>query len=195
MAKKPASRNDLLKGAAMLFLLYGNKRRAWRETAGINSEAANDSAAQAFFDSPNAKRSLKEAEIEFESLLDKHLAAYAKKKGLFFPSEEAIGDANARMEIIQKNLEAGIRSKDDVLLELNELITNTTDPILKRDYYKMYIDATNLKKSDDMSEIQQSVIILPEKNNIVINGYELHIASDKKQRFIDDIKKNGATVG
>lgn len=190
-ANAARTKDDLIYGACMLFLLYGNKQRAWRETAGYVSEAENSSAAQPFFASENAQRKLAQAQIEFEELLDKHLAAYAKKKGLFFPSEEAIANANARMEIIQKNIENGVRSKDDILLELNEWLDKISDPVLKKEYYKMYMDVTNMKKSDDMSEIQSCVVVLPEKNNINLLGYELHISPDKKQRFMEEVRKAG----
>jgi len=193
-ANSTRTKDDLIYGACMLFLLYGNKQRAWRETAGYISEAENSSAAQPFFASENAQRKLAQAQIEFEELLDKHLAKYAKKKGLFFPSEEAIGDANTRMEAIRKNLEDGVRTKEDVLLELNDLITTTGDPFLKRDYYKMYIDATNMKKSDDMREVQPCIVVLPEKNNITLLGYELHISPDKKQRFMEEMRKAGHPI-
>lgn len=194
-ANAARTKDDLIYGACMLFLLYGNKQRAWRETAGYISEAENSSAAQPFFASENAQRKLAQAQIEFEELLDKHLAEYAEKKGLFFPSEEAIANANARMEVIQKNIENGVRSKDDILLELNEWLDTITDPGLKEKYYKMYIDVTNMKKSDDMSEVQPCVVVLPEKNNITLLGYELHISPDKKQRFVEEMRKAGVAVG
>lgn len=202
MAKKKATdknlkvnaartKDDLIYGACMLYLLYDNKQRAWRETAGYMSEAEKSSAAQPFFGSDNAQRKLAQAKIEFDELLDKHLAEYAKKKGLFFPSEEAIANANIRMEVIQKNIENGVRSKDDILLELNEWLDTITDPGLKEKYYKMYIDVTNMKKSDDMSDVQPCVVVLPEKNNINLFGYELHISPDKKQRFMEELRKEG----
>jgi hypothetical protein len=128
-------------------------------------------------------------------LLDKHLAEYTKKKGLFYPSEQAIADTNTQLQIIQKNIENGVRSKDDILLELNQYLDAITDPSLKKEYYKMYIDVTNMKKSDDMSEIQSCVVVLPEKNNITLLGYELHIAPDKKQRFMEELRKAGVTAG
>jgi len=185
------TKDDLLYGACMLAILYGNKQRAWRETAGYVSEAESSYAAQSFFSTDNAQRKLAQVQIEFDEILEKHLAEYAKKKGLFFPSEEALGSANAKMEVIRKNMEEGLRTKDDILLELNALIETSSDPALKRDYYKMYIDVTNMKKSDDTSATQQCVVVLPEKNNVTLLGYELHIAPDKKQRFMDEIRKAG----
>ena len=55
----------------------------------------------------------------------------------------------------------------------------------------MYMDVTNMKKSDDMSEVQSCVVVLPEKNNINLLGYELHISPDKKQRFMKEMRKAG----
>jgi hypothetical protein len=42
-----------------------------------------------------------------------------------------------------------------------------------------------------MSEIQPCVVVLPEKNNVTLLGYELHIAPDKKQRFMEEMRKAG----
>lgn len=193
-ANSSRTKDELMYGACMLYLLYGNKQRAWRETAGYTSEAENSSAAQPYFASDKAQQILAQSKIEFDILLDKHLAEYAKKKGLFFPSEEAIEGANIQMDVIRKNLEDGLRTKDDILLELNYFLTTISDPALKRDYYKMYIDLNRMKDSDETSSVQSCVVVIPQKNNITLLGYELHISPDKKQRFMEDARKAGISV-
>lgn len=172
-------------GACTLYLLWGNKMKAYRHSAGCANKDMSGSVY--YFNSDKRKEIMKIAEEDFEKTMEGLLQAYAKKKGLFYPSEAALENNSAKFEAIQRGLKDGIRSKDDVLIELNEWLNQATlEPTMRRDIMRLYIEVTNMKKAEEEAADIPSVVILPPKNNITLFGVEMFVAPDKRDQILKE---------
>lgn len=176
LGKDPQERLDL--AACTLKLFWENADKAFRHTAGCATSTGSGSQ---YFNSPKRIKAMAIAEVDFEKTLQGHLEKYAKKKGLFFPSEAAKENNEAKLEAVRRGLQANKRSKDDVLIELNLLVDAETDTQTKLQIYKTIADIDQMKKAEvEDSKGLPSVVCLPPKNNITMFGVEMYVDPSKK---------------
>lgn len=166
--------------ACTLALLWGNKDKAYRHTAGCAAPASKNAGTQ-YFKSAKRESAWLLAQAEFEKTIVPHLEKYAKEKGLFFPSEANVENSSAKFEAVRKGIQANKRTKDDVLMELNLMVDAETDAQTKLQIYKTIADIDQMKKSEaDDAKGLPSVCVLPPKNNIVLFGVEAYVDPSKK---------------
>lgn len=176
LAKDPQERLDL--AACTLKLFWENADKAFVHTAGCATKTGSGSR---YFMHPKRVKAMAIAEIDFEKTLNGHLEKYAKKKGLFFPSEAAKENNEAKFEAVRKGLQSNKRSKDDVLMELNLLVDTENDTATKLQIYKTIADIDQMKKAEveDVKGLP-SVVVLPPKCNITMFGIEMYVDPSKK---------------
>jgi hypothetical protein len=179
--KLEKSTSELLDHAACtLYLLWGNKDKAFRHTAGCAAPASKN-AGTIYFKSPKREKAMAIAEVEFEKTLVPHLEAYAKKKGLFFPSEAAVQNSEAKFEAIRRGMNSTKRDRESMLLELNQMADQAGDLDSKLKIMSKIAEIEQMKRAE-VEEVKglPSVVILPQKANITLFGVEMYVDPSKK---------------
>lgn len=73
------------------------------------------------------------------------------------------------------------------------MLDTCSDPILKKDLYKLLVDVGNMK-NDNLGTQLKSVVILPKKNNVTLFGVEAYVDPSRVDFLNKKMKEAGFTA-